>query len=43
LIEQQKRESAIEKITQEGAPRSIHRIRELQDKLASVKEGLKRE
>jgi hypothetical protein len=43
LIEQQKRESAIEKIMQEGAPKSIYRIRELQDKLASIKEGIKRE
>ena len=28
---------------QEGAPKSLFRIKELQDKLASIKEGIKRE
>ncbi|CDW85290.1 c2 domain containing protein [Stylonychia lemnae] len=43
LISQQKRESTIEKIIQDGGPKIIYRIKELQDKLASVKEGIKRE
>lgn len=43
LIAQQKRESTLQKMTQDGAPKSLFRIKELQDKLASVKEGIKRE
>lgn len=30
-------------MTQEGAPKAIFRIKELQDKLAAIKEGIKKE
>lgn len=43
MIAQQKREGVIEKMLQEGAPKSVYKIKELQDKLAAVKEGIRRD
>ena len=44
LIEQQKRETVLEKMVSDGAPlKSIQKIKELQDKMAVIKEGIRRE